>query len=144
MYAASDGAAAYPFPILWHGGNSAVEMARTLLNSHEEIYACLDMFQRRAQSCYFPHTPEDEVTKKEVERFLSDVEGNAEKFPDMLALIFATLATGMQMGVYDVHGGWVADVVEETRKKSDVYCEFYLMMRVAIGGGWVYVWVCPD
>lgn len=120
MYAASDGSAAYPFPIIWHGGNSAVEMARTLLTSHDEIYACLDMFQRRAQSCYFPHTP-DEVTKKEVERFLSDVEGNAERFPDMLALIFATLATGMQMGVYDLHGDWIAGAVEDTRRKSDVY-----------------------
>lgn len=122
MYASSDESAAYPFPIIWHGGNSAVEMARALLTSHDEIYACLDMFQRRAQSCYFPHTP-DEVTKKEVERFLSDMEGNAERFPDMLALIFATLATGMQMGVYDLHGEWSAEAVEATRRKSDVYRE---------------------
>lgn len=134
MYASTDESPAYPFPIIWHGGTSAVDLAQSLLTSHDEIYACLDMFQRRAQSCYFPHTP-DEVTKKEVERFLSDVEGNAEKFPDMLALIFATLATGMQMGVYDVHGGWVADLVEQTRKKSDVYCEFKLVLRAVLRHG---------
>ncbi|SMY18640.1 unnamed protein product [Zymoseptoria tritici ST99CH_1A5] len=121
MYAAPDGSAMYPFPIIWHGGNSAIEMVRTLLTNHNEIFSCLDMFQRRAQSCYFPHTP-DEVTRREVERFLDDKERNAEQYPDMLALIFATMATGMQMGVHDRCGGeWVAGAVEESRRKSDVY-----------------------
>lgn len=123
MYAPSDAPSAYPFPILWPGGNKASDLARNLLSSHDHVYECLDSFQRRAQSCYFPHTP-DEVTKKEVERFLIDAEGNADKFPDMLALIFATLATGMQMGVWDKHGGaWVSGAVEKTRITSDVYCE---------------------
>ncbi|CAK4031782.1 transcriptional regulatory [Lecanosticta acicola] len=119
MYLPPDGPSAYPFPIM-QGGNSAAELARGLLRSHDLVYETVDIFQRRAQSCYFPHTP-DEVTKREVERFLSDAEGNAEKYPDMLALIFATMATGMQMGVYDRHGGWVAGAVEDTRRTSDVY-----------------------
>jgi hypothetical protein len=127
MYAAPDGPAMYPFPMM-HGGNSAVEMVRALLTSHDEIFQCLDMFQRRAQSCYFPHTP-DEVTRWEVERFLDDKEKNAEQYPDMLALIFATMATGMQMGVYDRHGEWVPGAVEESRRKSDVYRKFDARLR---------------
>lgn len=119
MYAPTDGPSAYPFPMM-QGGNGASDLARALLQSHKHVYECIDFFQRRSQSCYFPHTP-DEVTRKEVERFLADAEGNAEKFPDMLALIFATVATGMQMGVYDKHGGWQPGVVEESRKTSDVY-----------------------
>lgn len=54
---------------------------------------------------------------------MADAEANAERFPDMLALIFATLATGMQMGVHDKHGDWLPGAVEQTRKTSDVYGE---------------------
>ncbi|KAK4504246.1 hypothetical protein PRZ48_005162 [Zasmidium cellare] len=119
MYAVPEGSP-YPFPML-QGGNSLSDLARTLLVPNEDmIYESLEMFQRRAQSCYFPHTP-DEVTRREVERFMADAEANAERFPDMLALIFATLATGMQMGVYDKHGDWLPGAVEQTRKTSDVY-----------------------
>jgi hypothetical protein len=98
-------------------------MARDLLPPEDEIYAYLNMFQKRAQSCYFPHTP-DELTRREVERFLDGVEENADKYPDMLALIFAMLATAMQMGTWDRHGGWVVGAVEQSRRHSDVYSEF--------------------
>lgn len=117
MYAAPEGSS-YPFLLPFAGDASA--LAHNLLGSHSDVYAALDHFQERAQSCYFPHTP-DEVTRREVERFLSDAEGNAERHPDMLALIFATLATGMQMGVYDKHNGWRPGAVEEDRIRSDVY-----------------------
>lgn len=64
----------------------------------------------------------DECTKKEVGRFLDNVEHNAALHPDMLALLFATLAQGLQYGVYDKYGErWVAGAVETESKKSDVY-----------------------
>ncbi|KXT11213.1 hypothetical protein AC579_10007 [Pseudocercospora musae] len=110
----------YPFSILWPSGNGAGDMARSLLPPHDHVLQCLDVFQKRAQSCYFPHTP-DELTRKEVERFLGDAVDYAERAPDMLALIFAMLATALQMGVYDRYGGWAEGAVEETRRNSDVY-----------------------
>ena len=111
---------AYPFPVI--AEFSTTSSLLRLLPEREELFDCLDMFHRRAQSCSFPHTP-DEVAKKEVERFLSDVERHAERFPDMLALIFMTLATGLQMGQYDRSGGqWVEGAVEATRQESDAFC----------------------
>ena len=112
----------YPFPVI--AKYSTVAALLQLLPVREELFACLELFQRRAQSCSFPHTP-DEVTKKEVERFLADAERNANNFPDMLALIFATLATGLQMGQYDRSGGqWVKGAVEGTRNRSDAFRKF--------------------
>lgn len=84
------------------GDNSAAALT-DLLPSDDEVFRHLDQFQQRAQSCSFPHVP-DEVTKKEVERFLADRRNNATKAPDMLALIFAALAVGIQIGV-DGHDG---------------------------------------
>lgn len=112
----------YPFMNLWGGGSGAKDMARDLLASHDEIYKWLDVFQKRAQSCYFPHTP-DELTRREVGRFLERTEENAEAHPDMLALIFTMVATAMQMGVYDQHGEWTPGAVEGSRFRSDVYSE---------------------
>lgn len=89
----------YPFPMVPVGDNSAAALT-ALLPSDEEIFDHLEHFKRRAQSCSFPHIP-DEVTTKEVERFLADRGNNANKAPDMLALIFAALAVGVQRGVFD-------------------------------------------
>ncbi|PIA89218.1 hypothetical protein CB0940_07516 [Cercospora beticola] len=110
----------YPFMNLWGGGSGAKDMARDLLASPDEVYSCLDMFEKRAQSCYFPQTP-DLLTRREVSRFLERTEDNAEAHPDMLALIFAMVATAMQMGVYDRHGEWAEGAVDESRRRSDVY-----------------------
>lgn len=108
----------YPFPVI-PSHSSSLELLR-VLPEHDELFACLEMFHRRAQSCSFPHTPE-EVTRKEVERFLSDPEHNAVTAPDMLALIFVTLATGLQMGQFDRNGGtWDRAASETTRARSDV------------------------
>lgn len=108
---------------LWGGGSGAKDMARDLLASPDEVYSCLDMFEKRAQSCYFPQTP-DLLTRREVSRFLERTEDNAEAHPDMLALIFAMVATAMQMGVYDRHGEWAEGAVDESRRRSDVYSTF--------------------
>lgn len=64
----------------------------------------------------------DQCTNNEVRRFLENLEHNAALYPDMLALLFATLAQGLQDGVYDKFGGkWVAGSVEQESKKGDVY-----------------------
>lgn len=100
MYAPED--TSYPFPVVTQFATTSQLLQ--LLPDQDDLFACLDLFQHRAQACSFPHMPE-EVTKREVERFLADRERNANLFPDMLALIFATLATGLQMGQYDRNGG---------------------------------------
>ncbi|KAK4542876.1 hypothetical protein LTR36_006065 [Oleoguttula mirabilis] len=113
----------YPFPVLpgWGIGEGTAATLIQVLPARDELFQILESFQRRAQSCSFPHTS-DEVTKREVERFLADGEGNAQKYPDMLALLLATLATGLQMGVYDRSGGkWVAGETTTTILKADVY-----------------------
>ncbi|KAI9800511.1 MAG: hypothetical protein M1825_004059 [Sarcosagium campestre] len=110
----------YPFPALWpaSGGTSAL---LACLPPDEELFGYLESFQKRAQSCSFPHVP-DEITKVEIERFLSDREGNSFKHPDMLALIFAALAQGLQNGVYDKCGGeWVKGGMAAEAWKGDLY-----------------------
>ena len=100
-------------------------LARKCLPKREKLFSILDSFQRRAQACSFPHTPH-EVTKKEIGRFLDDAEVNASKYPDMLALIFATLATGLQMGEYDRNGEqWIEGSMAKTTKQADVFCKSY-------------------
>lgn len=114
---ASDDEPSYPFPVV--EGRSSIAGLAAILPEPDMLFSCLDSFQRRAQSCSFPHMP-DEVTRKEVQRFLDDKEKNAEVHPDMLALIFATVATGVQMGQYDRSGGqWNRDDLERMRRTSD-------------------------
>ncbi|KAK5130559.1 hypothetical protein LTR08_001939 [Meristemomyces frigidus] len=120
MYAYAD--SMYPFPVFsgWESEGAAAALVRMLAEC-DDLFEILDRFQRRAQACSFPHTP-DEVTKREVERFLADGESNAQKYPDMLALLFATLATGLQMGEHDrCNGQWIAGETAKTQKRADVY-----------------------
>lgn len=113
-------APSYPFASLWPSQLGATALL-SCLPSEEDILSYLQAFQSRAQSCSFPHVPE-ECTVEEVKRFLSNAEHNAFVHPDMLAIIFATLAQGLQNGVYDRYGGqWVAGAMEEELRKGDVY-----------------------
>lgn len=112
----------YPFQMISVGDNTAAALT-SILPSDEEIFQYLELFKKRAQSCSFPHVP-DEVTKKEVERFLEDRENNAMKAPDMLGLIFATLAVGMQIGVFDRNGqSWLRAPIEASHRQSECYRE---------------------
>lgn len=112
----------YPFHVPWSARSDIVSLI-SLLPEHDEIMTCLDFFQRRAQSCSFPHATDD-TTRSEVERFLLDVERNADCCPDMLALVFILIAAGLQMGQYDASGGrWEAGAVERTLQKADVFGE---------------------
>lgn len=128
MYALAD--SMYPFPVFssWCGEGASLALAQCL-PPREDLLEILELFQRRGQCCSFPHAP-DELTKREVERFMDDLEGNAQKYPDMLALIFATLATGLQMGQWDRSGGqWVAGAMATTMKQADVYRMIYLAIQ---------------
>ena len=92
-----------------------------VLPSEEDIFSYIDSFQRRVQSCFFPFMPE-QCTRSEVKRFLEDVERNAAMNPDMFALLFATLAQGLQNGVYDRCGErWIAGAVEAESQRGDVF-----------------------
>jgi hypothetical protein len=119
----------YPFPIFasW-AGQTGYQALIEMLPAEPELQQILDLFQKRAQSCSFPHTPED-LTKKEISRFLSDAETNAQKHPDMLALIFITLATGLQMGEWDRNGGeWIEGPAStRTAKQADIYRQSLLI-----------------
>lgn len=109
------------------GDNSAAALLQ-LLPSDEEIFQHLEHFKRRAQSCSFPHVP-DEVTKKEVERFLADRVNNATKAPDMLALIFAALAVGMQIGVFDRSDSrWLEAAMAESHENGKAWRKFPLTL----------------
>jgi hypothetical protein len=115
----------YPFPVVV-GYSSSTDLLK-ILPEREELFECLDMFRQTAHSCSFPHLP-DEVTKEEVTRFLDEDEEqrdrNAREYPDMLALIFATLATGLQMGQHQRNGGkWDRDQVDNTRRRGDAFSE---------------------
>lgn len=64
----------------------------------------------------------DAVTKEEVEKFLDDLDRNAEKAPDMLGLIFAMIAIGTQLDLFPRSGyRRITGAVEEDRKVSDCY-----------------------
>ena len=119
----------YPFATMWNQNSGSVALL-DCLPSDEDIFCYLESFQRRAQSCSFPHTPE-ECTVDEVKRFLSNKEHNAFVHPDMLALLFATLAQGLQNGVYDRCGGqWVEGAMEAELQKGDVYGEFPVFLSL--------------
>ena len=114
---------AFPFPTVWPASDEASGLLAAIPNE-EEVFGYLDAFQRRSQSCSFPHMP-DECTHGEVKRFLENVEHNAVANPDMLALLFATMAQGAQSGVYDKYGErWIAGAMEVEAQRGDVYSMF--------------------
>ncbi|KAF2010673.1 hypothetical protein BU24DRAFT_496612 [Aaosphaeria arxii CBS 175.79] len=121
MYAPRD-LPLYPFATLfsWSLEECIPELLRCL-PPKDELFGYLDSFQRRAQVCCFPHTPE-ETAKTEVERFLSESRKNADGCPEMLALLFAVLALGSQHGVWDNNGGkWVVGAVEKESQRGNLY-----------------------
>lgn len=103
------------------GDGSPAALTELLPKEDEEIFRNLELFQQRGQSCSFPHVL-DEATKKEVERFLEEKRINATKAPDMLALLFATLAVGVQIGIfYRNDRQWHGAPMEEAHGASDCY-----------------------
>lgn len=114
---------AFPFPTVFPATEDTTGLLGAL-PSQEEIFAYLDSFQRRAQPCSFPHLPE-ECTQPEIKRFLENVKHHSVTNPDMLALIFATMAQGLQNGIYDRCGErWLAGAVEAESQRGDVFGAF--------------------
>ncbi|KAK8198726.1 hypothetical protein M8818_006593 [Zalaria obscura] len=89
------------------------------LPQHDEFFACLELFQRRVVGISFPEYPH-QLSRKEMDLFLQDPARTAHSRPDILALIFAALALGLQAGKYDMGGEvWAAGDLEA--EKGDLY-----------------------
>lgn len=113
----------YPFPILGGFGNNASGLLSALPDA-TELFKCIDMFQKRANATSFPHMPAEDVSKKEIERYLAEAEVNAMSHPDMLALLFAMLAVGTQVSVWDAGGGqWSEGEVSKALVNGNIYSE---------------------
>lgn len=130
-------ATSHPFPTLWCAKDDTSTLMK-LLPPQQDLFFYLDAFQRRAQSCSFPYLPA-ECTTNEVRRFLDNIEHNAAIHPEMLALLFATLAQGLQHGIYDKYGEkWVPGTVDAESKKGDVYSkrqlsnQFYCFLQAQV------------
>lgn len=103
------------------GDNSSGTLCK-LLPPKETISKCFEMLRCcRAQSCFFQNML-DEVMKKGIDHFLTDPRPNAEKTPDMLGLVFASLAIGSQVGVFHCSGSeWVTGLLQGSHKASECY-----------------------
>lgn len=113
-------ALSHPFPTLWSAKEDTSALIR-VLPPDEDLFFYIDAFQNRVRASSFPYIPE-ECTHEEVQKFLENIEHNAALHPDALALLFTTLALGLQDGVFDRCGEkWVAGSVEAESKKGDVY-----------------------
>ena len=121
---ATHAAHSYPFATMWPAlPQTCAHALVNCLPDEDELSQYLESFQLRAPSCSFPHVL-DESTTKEVDRFLADPRKNAELFPDMLALIFACLALGIQLGSWDRNDRqWIAESLETEASRGDVYSE---------------------
>jgi hypothetical protein len=118
IYATQD--AMYPFPTLWPA-MSRTQGLLQCLPPRDELYHYLASFSEKARGFAFPYVPED-LTQKEVERFLENAEENADKVPDLLALIFAALALGAQL---DTFGSRPAEtgIAQTSSRKGEIFCK---------------------
>lgn len=112
----------FPFPTLFPANpGECVRELLSCLPSKGELLEYLNYFEKRVNICSFPHVP-IEITRSEVERFLSDAKKNAQMCPDMLALLFAAIALGSQHSVWDKSGEqWSSDVMDTEMQKGNVY-----------------------
>jgi len=88
---------AYPFPHLHIGDNSTAALTK-LLPEEQEIFRSLRTFREIARGFAVPQPP-DKTRENVVKGFLSSIEHNATRAPDMLALLFAALALVCHMSV---------------------------------------------
>ena len=110
----------HPFPTLWSAKDDTSTIIK-LLPPEEDLFYYVDSFQQRALALSFPHVP-CECTHVEVQKFIENIDHNAALHPDVLALLFATLALGLQDGIYARCGErWISGSVEAESKKGDVY-----------------------
>ncbi|MCJ1245941.1 hypothetical protein MMC30_003145 [Trapelia coarctata] len=112
--------ASFPFPTLWHAQHGTCRLV-DLLPNKIDLLSLLRAFEHHAPLGYFPYVPE-ECTERGVDRFLANVERHSLLHPDILALLFAALAQGVQSGLYGRCGGkWVPGAMHREVKKGDVF-----------------------
>lgn len=119
MYTTQD--AMYPFPTLWPA-MSRTQGLLQCLPPRDELYHYLESFSTKARGFAFPYVPED-LSQKEVERFLENAEENADKVPDLLALIFAALALGVQLDMFENRQGAGTGVSQNSSRKGEIFCK---------------------
>ncbi|KAF1978929.1 hypothetical protein BU23DRAFT_595441 [Bimuria novae-zelandiae CBS 107.79] len=112
----------HPFPTLFKPmPEECISQLLDCLPTTEELLDYLGFFEKRVHLCAFPHVPM-EITRDEVERFLSDPRKNAQMCPDMLGLLFAALALGSQYSAWDRSGGqWKAETMKAELQRGNVY-----------------------
>lgn len=110
---------AYPFPALPIGDNTTAALT-SLLPAKKDIFGSLEVFHSIAQSFAVPQTP-DKTRTKEMQHFLSDVERNATKAPDMLALLFAALALALHMSVFGRRRNWSSAKIKAAFTRGECY-----------------------
>lgn len=119
MYTTQD--AMYPFPTLWPA-MSRTQGLLQCLPPRDELYHYLESFSAKARGFAFPYVPED-LSQKEVERFLENAEENADKVPDLLALIFAALALGVQLDMFENRQEAGTGVSPNSSRKGEIFCK---------------------
>lgn len=120
MYAIQD--AMYPFPTLWPA-MSRTEGLLQCLPPYEQLYSYLETFNQKAPEFVFPYVPE-ELAQEQVEHFVENVQENAEKVPDLLALIFAALALGGQLDTFTFENREEpqAGASKADSRKGEIFC----------------------
>ena len=111
-------ATSHPFPTLWPA-RDGVDSLIQLLADKEELHTYLNAYESSAHSSTFSLSQE-ECSKARFELFLSNIEHNARVHPDLLALLFATLAHGRRYSLEDAQRGFREDDSGES-KKGDVF-----------------------
>ena len=81
----------------------------------------LESFRARAQVVAFSHVT-GTCTVEKARRFLDDLKHDVQADPNMLALLFATIAQGSQNGVFDQCGQeWIAGEIERSYQQGDIW-----------------------
>ena len=112
----------HPFPTLWK--SQPVSCLINVLPNEDEINVLLDTFEHYASIGMFPCLPE-ECSRSRVQRFLSNIEHNSQVQPDMLALLFAALAQGVQCGTYDRCGSsWIPGAMGKVVYRGNYFRKF--------------------
>ncbi|OAL45787.1 hypothetical protein IQ07DRAFT_603723 [Pyrenochaeta sp. DS3sAY3a] len=112
----------YPFATLFKATpQECIPQLLSCLPQDGEIHQYLDSFERRVNIFSFPHMPL-EITRSEIERFLSERQKNSEMHPDMLALLFAAIAVGGQYSIWDKSGEQcVQGAMDAKMRNCDVF-----------------------
>ena len=125
IYAYQD-APSHPFPSLWPSTLKTGALIG-VLPDQDTIFRCIDAVGHYSRTFGFPHESTVDVNK-DVERFLSNLEVEAERSPSMLAFIFATVAEGSLLVESDEQPPFKRSSGKCQGRTTDVYSEFYSVL----------------